>query len=58
MLLRDNEIDFTSIATTKKACDKARMTAEESASAWACQREAAASSPMIRASPAAALRAA
>ena len=29
VLLRDNEIDFTSIATTKKACDKARMTAED-----------------------------
>ena len=29
VLLRDSEIDFTSIATTKKACDKARMTAED-----------------------------
>ena len=29
VLLRDNEIDFTSIATTKKGCDKARMTAED-----------------------------
>jgi len=29
VLLRDNEIDFTAIATTRKACDKARMTAEE-----------------------------
>ena len=28
VLLRDNEIDFTSIATTRKACDKGRMTAE------------------------------
>src|SRR5690242_20066943 len=29
VLLRDNEIDFTSIATTRKACDKARMKAED-----------------------------
>ena len=29
VLLRDSEIDFTSIATTKKPCDKARMTAED-----------------------------
>jgi len=28
-LLRDGEIDFTEIATTKKACDKGRMKAEE-----------------------------
>jgi heat shock protein HslJ len=29
VLLRDNQIDFTGIATTRKACDKGRMTAED-----------------------------
>ena len=28
VLLRDDQIDFTNIATTRKACDKGRMTAE------------------------------
>jgi heat shock protein HslJ len=29
VLLRDSEIDFTAIVTTRKACDKGRMTAED-----------------------------
>jgi heat shock protein HslJ len=29
VLLRDNEIDFATIATTRKACDKGRMKAED-----------------------------
>ncbi len=28
VILREDQIDFTAIATTKKACDKGRMTAE------------------------------
>jgi len=28
VILRDDQIDFTTIATTKKACEKGRMTAE------------------------------
>ena len=29
VMLREDQIDFTSIATTRKMCDKGRMTAEE-----------------------------
>ncbi|MBX9842473.1 MAG: META domain-containing protein [Xanthobacteraceae bacterium] len=29
VMLREDQIDFTAIATTKKMCDKGRMTAEE-----------------------------